>query len=148
MSAIDNLEVISTSDRFVGNTIDGTNAGAGGGLASIGSRSQPLIARNLVAAGNEITPAEQQPPSRGKVFGLSVGGGVFLTGNGESTFRIADSTIEANTAELGSGIAGGFFRGGELVRGEWPRPTRSCSRTRSSSTTPGADDEIDGFGAA
>ena len=142
--AIDNLEVISTSDRFVGNTIDGTEAGVGGGLASIGSRSQPLIARNLVAAGNEITPEEQEAPARGKGSGLSAGGGVFLAGNGESTFRIADSTVEANTAELGSGIAGGFFRAGEL-RGGGQADALVVENSIVFDNT-GAAEEIFGFG--
>lgn len=114
--AIEFLDVVSTSDRVVGNSIDSTNSGFGGGLFYEGDSAAPLVARNLVAAGNEVT--EQDVPERG-LFQAGQGGGLFLTGNGQgSEFSIEDSTIEANTAGAGSGIAGTPFRTEGLSRGE------------------------------
>lgn len=106
------LTVLSTDDRFVGNSITGTNAAFGGGLAYGNSSSDgaPLTARNLVAAGNVVDP--QQAPTRGDVSRPGFGGGLFLAGAG-ADFRIEDSTVEGNSAPVGAGISGNpFIQGG------------------------------------
>ena len=115
---ISDTTVVSTSDRFVGNRIDDYVALGGGLYLEGGSNdTQPFIARNLVAAGNELVFTE--PPSRGKAQNDLRGGGLFLVGNRQqSELRIEDSTIEGNTAERGSGIAGDVsFQEGD-ARGE------------------------------
>ncbi len=116
--SIQYLDVISTSDRYVGNEITDTTTGYGGGLSYTGFSSTPLVARNLVATGNEIAVAPQQIPSRGAFPGDSMGGGAFLSGNGQdSAFEIQDATIQGNTALGGSGISGERRREG-LTRAE------------------------------
>ena len=116
---IENLDVVSTNDRFVGNRVEGTYSAFGGGLGYGGFSDTPLVARNLVATGNVVAPAEQNPPERGAFFGPSRGGGLFLAGSGRmSEFEIDDSTIEGNTAAAGSGIAGVVSRQAPLTRGE------------------------------
>ena len=111
---IQGLAVLSTNDSFVSNTIAVTDTAGGGGVAYIGRTAQAFEARNLVAAGNEIVPGEQ-PTSRGAAS-VGEGGGLWLVG-GESQFRIEDSTIEANSAGTGSGIAGPQLQQGGLTRG-------------------------------
>jgi hypothetical protein len=154
---IEDLEVLSTDDRFVGNRIEGTDSGFGGGLGYGGFSDTPLVARNLVATGNLVAPADEDVPERGFVFGNSHGGGLFLSGNGRgSEFEIDDSTIEGNTAAAGSGIGGTQPNSGAaLTRGAEGVPTDvlvvSNSIVHDNNTT-GTDDgenaidgEIDGF---
>jgi hypothetical protein len=95
------LTVSSTNDSFVGNSIEAFQAAGGGGLAVFTDATRSLAARNLVAAGNEA--GIEQAPARG-LPQQTYGGGVFVIGAGGSEFRIEDSTIEGNTAQLGSGI--------------------------------------------
>jgi hypothetical protein len=116
---IEDLVTLSTSDRFVGNSIQESSDGFGAGLAYEGQGAQPFSARNLVAAGNEIA-APAQAPGRGESPDNGAGGGLALLGD-DSEFRIEDSTIEGNTAGQGSGIFGNFgFTGPKAARTEFP----------------------------
>jgi hypothetical protein len=114
--AIAGLDVLSTNDRFVDNTIEAAAISpaegggpvvdrAGGGLW-VGGSNRLFEGRNLVAASNEI----QLGGEGGGIFlGPSAGGaGPSQGGVGGSALRLFDSTVVANVAAEGSGIAGGF----------------------------------------
>ena len=151
--AIENLDVVSTNDRYVGNTIEDVTSGSGGGLSYRGFIGT-LVARNLVATGNEITTVPpEEGPERGLAFGENRGGGVFLGSNNQGTeFEIADSTIEGNTALEGSGIAQEEQRAG-LARSEVESGDRLLlfnsivfgNTGASDSAGDAFDGEIDGF---
>lgn len=151
---IQNLDVVSTGDRFVGNAINDTGTGFGGGLAYVGNSLTPLVARNLVATGNVVAPT-QDVPERGFIAGTGRGGGVFVAGGNQgSEFWIEDATIEANTAGAGSGIAGEELRGAaglarsQVVTSDVLRLGNSIVFGNTGASDDSEDDfdgEIDGF---
>ena len=124
---IEDFRTLSTDDSFVSNEIDAFRQGYGGGLGYFGFASNPLTARNLVAAGNEVHGGSQQAPERG-ITEVGLGGGIFAVGGDFGVFRIEDSTIEGNSARPGLGyrLPDASRRAAASSR----RPT-SCSRTRS-----------------
>jgi hypothetical protein len=94
--AIAGLDVLSTNDRFVDNTIEALapSEAEGGGLW-VGGNESVFEGRNLVAAANEIQLGGE-------------GGGIYIGSSEGGELRLLDSTVVANRAAEGAGIAGGF----------------------------------------
>jgi uncharacterized repeat protein (TIGR01451 family) len=98
--AVQRLDVLSTNDRYVGNSItlddeSSEDVAEGAGLA-VEADGNVFEGRNLVAAGNEIS-------------GFGEGGGIYFGSiqlGGE--LRLYDSTVVANEAVIGPGIDGDF----------------------------------------
>ncbi|MDQ3933722.1 MAG: hypothetical protein M3340_03730 [Actinomycetota bacterium] len=89
--AIEDLTVTSTDDRFVRNDVDAPGGGGGG----VGAMRSTLRARNLVAAGNEVT-------------GGAGGGIMAFEGNVNSpaSIELVHSTVAGNTVDGTSTAAG------------------------------------------
>lgn len=150
---VQDIDVESTNDRFVGNVIEDVGQAYGGGLSFDSPGGQPFAARNLVAAGNRIV--DRRDETRGQSEAPHHGGGLALYGN-DSVVRVADSTIEGNSAAQGSGIAGeeqSFYpQAGAAARTELPVDTLILQNSIVYDNTGAtdlpqfeSDGEIDGF---